>query len=91
MIVVGGVRCVGQGEVGDRTGQGAAVGLDRRVSFADWRAGLTWYPGRSLEGVVQRAEVTDCRHCCDPGGGEAAVQGIWNLGTSGGMARKYGI
>lgn len=45
---------MGEGEVGDRTGRGAAVGRDQRVSFVDWRTGLIWYPGRSLEGVAQR-------------------------------------
>lgn len=71
VLGVGGVRCAGEGEVGDRMGQGAAVGLDQRVSFADWRAGLIWYPGRSLGGVVQRAEVLDCCHCCNPGEDES--------------------
>ena len=63
VLGVGSVRCVGEGEVGDRTGQGAAVGQDQRVSFVDWRTGVIWDPGRSLEGVAQRAEVVDCRHC----------------------------
>ena len=53
MLGVGGVRCVGEGEVGDRTGRGAAVRWDQRVSFVDWRTGLIWYPGRSPEGVAQ--------------------------------------
>lgn len=33
VLGVGGVRCVGESEVGDRTGQRAAVGLEWRVSF----------------------------------------------------------
>lgn len=53
--------------------------------------GFIWYPGRSLGGVVQRAEVMDCCHC-NPGEDESlAVQGNWNPGISDGMAIKYGI
>lgn len=71
MLGVGGVRCVGESEVGDRTGQGAAVGLEWRVSFVGWRTGLIWYPGGSLEGAAQRTEVVDCHHCCNPGEDES--------------------